>query len=585
MKNHSLLFTSLFAFILSGCVIPSGTPAQPITPDPGPIDDEDDDIDPVPPTPTEYEWKYTLDFSQCGFEDGNTISETELPITTDIKFEFTNKGHLSGHKTAAYNNAVRFYNQNSFSLLSSVETLTKINFTFGSKDKTNEITANCGSFNGSTWAGSSKTIEFTIGGDSGCREISTIEVVFKKDTQQPQGDTPISPTSTDLGTKTISEVKEYIASNPVTTNAGGVGVNKNVYVTIKGLALARINLIKSTKSFGLDVSQPAKVIIGDFTGYIGVATRVGDGTIWDKVGDYVNKDTSKYEVTGYISEYLGNPELEVISYKWDQNLTVNVNPEAYSTDTINLTELYNKATAINYNCAGHGYGEVVTLKNLYCYNRETGGSGKRYFNFTDGANNIRVLSYNVGDCSVGSYYDVTGILTMENYSTAVTAFKINVSAQNSFDFDYETVCEDITIENLRKIKGEKDDTNTRFPDLIKHFGKFYKTTGYLTFVEEGGNLYIGISDTYSKSFITGKNNAMSKGVALIRNENTFWNIGKYLEDFKTLEYVNENNFYFREEKQTVYYIPRSIGYQSNDVMWTIYAIPESIESMVNIVEE
>ena len=104
----------------------------------------------------------------------------------------------------------------------------------------------------------------------------------------------------------------------------------------------------------------------DETGFIGCASKTGEGSLAYKVGDNVCKDQSKYEVTGYISEIQGNPELKVISYRWDQNMQTSWNPSTYTKGTTSIEDFYEEAASINYNCQGHGYGEVYTLKNLYC---------------------------------------------------------------------------------------------------------------------------------------------------------------------------------------------------------------------------
>ena len=136
------------------------------------------------------------------------------------------------------------------------------------------------------------------------------------------------------------------------------------------------------------------------------------------------KDTSRYTVSGYLSIYLGQPEIVVTSFMWNEKLDVTLDVDKISKDNISITEFYEKAAAVNYNCAGHGYGEVYTIKGLTCYYDESAGQGKDWYNFTDGTQNIRVNAYNLGSVSVGSTYDVTGIISLQNLSPIIVAFKI-----------------------------------------------------------------------------------------------------------------------------------------------------------------
>ena len=385
--------------------------------------------------------------------------------------------------------------------------------------------------------------------------------------------------------KTIAEVKEYIANNPVSKNEYGNGVNKDVEVKIQGFALAKIDLVKTKASFGLDVSYPGKVILADATGSIAVASQPsGEGTtLWGKVDDNVCKSTSKYEVTGYISEYLGHPEIMIKSssgketYTWDQNLDISWSEDVLSQETINLAQFYEKAKDVNYNCAGHGYGDVVTIKNLKCYYTETDGSGKRYYNFTDGTKNIRVNAFNLGNVSGGSYYDVTGIISIKGLSPIISAFSITPSTDATpFTFDYQSVAEEIkSVADLKKLCGSQDDTSTRYPKVIESFGKVFKTEGYMCLVEQDNKLYVGLSDTYYETNQIGKDNSMAqKNITLFKNED-FWNT-----DATALAKYNPfNDDYIQENvKITVYYVLRQLRYQSKKTIWETLLIPDFIES-------
>lgn len=519
-------------------------------------------------------------------EQGYTFSSKSL-VNSPIEFESYKITFAVGANT--YNNQptmikatndryeARAYWGNTFTITSSVETLTRVEFTLGENDKGNSMTVSTGSIVDGAWVGSSKEITFSVGGTSGYKAFECFTLCYEGQTEDDP-DTVIN-----LGEMSIAEVKTYIAEHPVKKNAFGNGVNENRYVTIKGFALAKIDLIKFTATYGLDVSEHGKVILGDATGSIACATKVnGEGScLWGKVGDYVCQSTSKYIVTGYISEYLGHPEILVTSFAWDKSLDISWTAAALSQETVSLTEFYTKATAVNYNCAGHGYGDVVTVKDLTCYYIEADGQGKRYYNFTDGTKNIRVNAFNLGSVSEGAVYDVTGIISLKNLSPIIVAFEIKTSQATPAVLDYEAVATDITIQGLKAIHGSQDDTSTRYPDVVKAYGTIYKTTGYLTAVQEGGKLYVGISDNYiaRKDLITGKTNAMANyGISLIKNDN-FWNTTEdelYLFNPTYDEYLLEN------KAITVYYVVRQLEYSSKKPMWEILLLPQFVNSLVPV---
>ena len=476
-----------------------------------------------------------------------------------------------------YNNvwSARLYPGNTLTVTSKDPLINKIDFTFGTGDcSSNPITSSPDGYEDGSWSGSSKQIVFTAGGTSDHRRIPTISITY-------EGEEPAPEELVNLGEKSIAEVKQYIADHPVQKNERGNGVNEYRVVTIKGFALAKIDLVKTASAFGLDVSQPGKVIMADSTDSIAVATKVdSQGTcLWGKVDDHACEPTSKYIVTGYISEYLGHPEIMVTSFSWDKDLDISWNPTVISKATTDLAGFYTRATAVDYNCAGHGYGDVITVNNLKCYYVESDGSGKRYYNFTDGLKNIRVNAYNLNTVSVGSICDITGIISLKNLSPIIIAFKMTATTDpTAVTLDYQTVAQDITINNLKVIHGSQADTTARYDNVVNAYGTFYKTTGYLTVVEENGKLYVGISDTYiaRKNLINGKDNAMANyDISLIKNEN-FWNTTEeelYLFNPTFDDYILEDN------PITVYYVVRQQRFMTNKPMWEILLLPDFIESL------
>ena len=116
----------------------------------------------------------TFDASKQGYSNGQEI--TNATITKGITIAFSNSTYYD--KGAA----IRVYAGNYFTIKSNVGNITQIMFTFGSDDGTNEITKDCGTYykNSGIWEGSSKSIKFTIGDNSGHRKFKKITVTYAK---------------------------------------------------------------------------------------------------------------------------------------------------------------------------------------------------------------------------------------------------------------------------------------------------------------------------------------------------------------------------------------------------------------------
>ena len=115
----------------------------------------------------------TLDFSAQNYANGAKISSLTVG---NVTASFS-KGS-SSTDPAYYNTgtAVRCYPGNTMTV--TAEDITKIEFSFGSGDNTNPITANTGTLNGSTWTGSADAVTFTVGGDSKHRRIQALKVTM-----------------------------------------------------------------------------------------------------------------------------------------------------------------------------------------------------------------------------------------------------------------------------------------------------------------------------------------------------------------------------------------------------------------------
>lgn len=477
-----------------------------------------------------------FDFNAQGYSKDFKI-ETPFTFGGDFSMEFFANGNTEPH-VYEYNKlyAARAYSKNSIVFTSTVNSMVKIQFTFDpKKDGTNEIAVNSGTFTDNTWIGESKNVVFTIGGDKGCRAINGVTVSY---VGEAEDDDPEE--SKNLGVKTIKEVKEYIAANPVST---GNWVNEKRMVTIKGLAVARIDTVKSSSSLNLNITEPAKVIMADETGYIGCASKTGQGNLWYKVGDYVCKETSKYSVCGYLSCIQGHPELKIISYEYTPTLELDFDATKLSTKDVDIDGFYEEAVNTNYNVAGHGYGEAITLKNVYCFQYDSDGQGKRYYWFTDGVKQMRVNAFNMPSVSKGGCYNITGIISLKNYSPIIVAWDIKaVTGADPFVFDYEPAAVTITAQNLNKLCPPQDDTTVKQPSAIKAYANFYKIVGYFTSVAS----YDAISDVETSGY--------SGLPAAIANQ-------------KIVVFTDENVYGNYEAGNEAYFILRQPHFASGKAMW------------------
>ena len=118
----------------------------------------------------------TITFSSLNYENGTAV---ESVTSGDVKIDFT-KGTNNSNAPKYYStgSAVRAYGGNTFTISAANSVVTKVAFTFGTGDGTNEITVNVGNYSEGTWTGNAEAITFTIEGNTGNRRLSTIEVTY-----------------------------------------------------------------------------------------------------------------------------------------------------------------------------------------------------------------------------------------------------------------------------------------------------------------------------------------------------------------------------------------------------------------------
>lgn len=109
-----------------------------------------------------------FDFTAMGLSDKQVISSPFEQNGVTITFAG------GGTQPTYYTGAVRLYAGGTMTVTASA--ITQIDFTFGASDKSNEISAEPGTYSDGQWTGSANEVVFTIGGTSGHRRIASANV-------------------------------------------------------------------------------------------------------------------------------------------------------------------------------------------------------------------------------------------------------------------------------------------------------------------------------------------------------------------------------------------------------------------------
>lgn len=377
----------------------------------------------------------------------------------------------------------------------------------------------------------------------------------------------------DDGITSIREVKE-LCKTITDLNISGIAIDQTRKVTIKGLAISRFSLVKTTSKFGLNVSYADKILMGDDTGYIGVATNnTKDGTsFWGKVNDHAGKNTSVYTVTGYLSMYLNQPELYIESFTWNEGETMNLDYTSYSNGDITLDTYYDKATETNYNCAGHGYGDIYTVKNVYCFDKRD----NVYF-FTDGTSVMKAVK-GLAAYTVGQSYDITGYISLNNWIPSIYTLTSNKVNDSSVTLSNEHAVT-TTITDFKKNKSSKDDTSSKMTNYIRSFKTIYKATVYVDAYTENGKCYVTMGDRFIEGTQMSSSHLKSHivdGEISISNDN-YWDVSEN----QMYTYCPLKDYLFEEETVDVYFYQYlqewgSYGDKKNQPIWKVMVINDFI---------
>lgn len=138
-------------------------------------------------------WAENVDFSAQGYENGQAITAYAGENFTVTFDKGTNQNSPKYYNDGT---AIRVYGGGYFIVSSTTKTISKIELTFGSGDKTNEITTDVATYSNGIWEGTASSVKFTVSGTSGHRRIKAINVTLSGETP-PE---PPTPTITEIAT-------------------------------------------------------------------------------------------------------------------------------------------------------------------------------------------------------------------------------------------------------------------------------------------------------------------------------------------------------------------------------------------------
>ncbi len=443
----------------------------------------------------------------------------------------------------------------------------------------NSSSSNSSSNNGSSGASSEVT---SSSGNNSSSHTSSSENSSQSSSGSSEPDDPVPPAGDgveEVVVSSIAEAKAWILAHQPSLNVSDCGVDLTHKITIKGYALNKFSLEKTTSKYGLDISGCGKVVMGDATGYLVCASaNSSSGTcLYGKVGSYAGKDTSRYTVTGYPSIYLGHPELSVpnSSFTFNSSLDVSKDINSYITDTITINEFYSLVKDINYNCAGHGYGDYYKLAGLTCLGTDCEDD---YAVMTDGSKVMKVILDNGINMSKGEVVDIVGYLSTKKHQPALRLLEKRTSESPASTYDYEHYATEMSAASLWSHKTSQDDVakTYRYDDYISLFGDVYTAEVYLDKVVENSKYYVTFNDNYQSSQLTGKDDSGIKGNIFVENDN-FWNCTQ--SELDIFNGYGKAGKIHANERVRVYYVLTQTRYKSNKPIWNVLLVPDSIPAV------
>lgn len=299
---------------------------------------------------TSFATQINWDATAQSYENQQAI--TSVTVDANISVAFDKGTNSNAPKYFTSGTAIRCYGGNTITVSSTNATITGVKFSFGSSDGSNAISASTGSYTGGSWSSTgASSVVFTIGGTSGNRRISGIEITYTISGSSEPAPTLTSIAVSGAPTKTVYQEGEVFAPagltvtgtyddnttaaitsgitwtvTPATGLTAGttsvsvvatVGEISSAAYTVNGLTVNGVTLITCAEANALGANAAAMlgevtvVYVNGMYNYVkdasGYTLVYGANSGWT-AGDVVAS------VSGVASPYHGLPELKVNSF-------------------------------------------------------------------------------------------------------------------------------------------------------------------------------------------------------------------------------------------------------------------------------
>ena len=184
----------------------------------------------VPVDPTVVTW----DATTKNYENGTEIGTVAIDEKINAAFDKNTNSNAPKYYTTG--EAVRAYGGNTITISGEKVAISKVEFTFGSSDGTNDILADKGTYAEGVWTISENTniVKFTIGGTTGNRRIVAIKVTYTIDENAAPLPQPVHIANTAETAYTVAQAIELIDA--------GEALSETVFV--KGI-ISQVDKIQS----------------------------------------------------------------------------------------------------------------------------------------------------------------------------------------------------------------------------------------------------------------------------------------------------------------------------------------------------
>ena len=181
--------------------------------------------------------------------------------------------------------------------------------------------------------------------------------------------------------------------------------------------------------------------------------------------------------------------------------------------------------------------------------------------------------------SIGSTYDIVGMISLQNYSPALRALKVRISSEVVGDVDASKSVS-TTITDFKKKQANQEDTFDRFDSFIMDYGNIYKSTVYVSYYTVGGKYYVTLADTdYSSdtTLISSRTTAQNeKGMVDLENSSC-WNV--YWDQLE--QYCVLTDYVDYPIAVELYFTAWQLDYLASKPVWKVYVIEGLIPSVEN----